>query len=403
MARIYPYQALMPPADKAQEIASLPYDVMNRAEAAAMAEGNPLSFLRVTRADLELPEEVDTHSDRAYAKAKLNLGKLRKQAPMVVDNAPSLYIYGMTWRGQTQYGVACAASVDDYDNDVIKRHEDTKPDKVYDRTRHIWDLRAHTGQVLLTCLPTDTLDALLRDSISEAPLFEVTSNDVNHVIWRVPETLTQPLVDEFAEMPALYVADGHHRAASASAVREHWREQQPDATGEEGYNRFPVVIVPADQMTILPYNRVVKGMNGLSKSAFLEALEEVFMVGRTSEMAPGARGRIHFYMRWQWYELWPRFEVGGKLDVSILQELVLNPLLGIEDPRTDPRIDFVGGIRGPEELVKLVDSEAFDVGFSMYPTAIEQLLTVADRGGRMPPKSTWFEPKLLDGLLVHTF
>ena len=409
MAVIHPFRALRPPAEKVRQVASVPYDVVNTEEARLLAEGNPLSFLHVSRPEIGLPEGTDIYSDAVYARAAENFRRLVAEAPLRHEAEPSLYIYRLTMGAHTQTGVACCASVDEYDNDLVRKHEKTRPDKENDRTRHVLELRAQTGPVFLTYRPDRRIDALVAAETTGEPLYDFTAEDgVRHTVWRAPAP--DQLVRAFREVPLLYIADGHHRAASASRARAALRAENPNHTGDEEYNRFLAVVFPADQMQILPYHRVVKDLNGRSREEFLAEVGARFDIteGANPE-GPGTPRHWHMYLDGRWYGL----KLSGTgvradtdpvaaLDVSLLQDNLLDPILGIKDVRTDKRIDFVGGIRGTPELQRLVDEGRAAVAFALYRTSIEDLLTVSDAGGIMPPKSTWFEPKLRDAILIHT-
>jgi len=406
MANIHPFQAVHPEPNNVQKIASLPYDVMSRSEAEEMAGNNDLNFLHVTRSEIDLPESVDPYDQQVYAKAKENYQALKSSGALQKDDTPALYIYALTWQGHTQTGIVAAASVDDYDNDVIKKHEKTRQAKEDDRTSHIVKTRAQTGPVFLTYRDRNSVDELVRKATEEQPLFNFTAeDDVEHTVWKVSEDLTKRLVSEFDKIDNLYIADGHHRAASASRAREEMAKTEGDDKNAS-YNRFLSVIFPAGQLQILPYNRTVKDLNGYTSESFLDALRDVMTVSKTDKTAPEKPLAFNMYLNGQWWQLSYEKSVEGlsvadRLDVAILQNNVLEPLLNITDPRTNDRIDFIGGIRGTKELEKLVDSGDAQVAFSMYPTTVEQLIEISDAGEIMPPKSTWFEPKLRDGLFVH--
>ncbi len=415
MAAIHPFRALRPPADKVNEVAAVPYDVVNTDEARALAEGKPHSFLRVSRPEIELPAGTDLYADATYAKAAENFQRLIRDCPLEIEAEPCLYLYRLRMGEHEQTGVAACVSVDEYDRGVIRKHEKTRPDKENDRTRHVLELRAQTGPVFLTYRPDRRIDALVAGvATSEEPLYDFTAEDgVRHTVWRVCSA--EQLVRCFEEVPLLYIADGHHRAASASRARATLRDKNEKHTGDEEYNRFLAVIFPADQMQILPYNRVVKDLNGMSEEEFLKQVGERFdITNDANPRGPGKSGHYHMYLGGKWHGL--TLKDGGKdegesggdedpvasLDVSVLQDNLLEPVLGIKDVRTDKRIDFVGGIRGTEELVRHVDEGRAAVAFALYRTSIEDLLRVSDANGIMPPKSTWFEPKLRDGILTHT-
>ena len=409
MAAIYPFRALRPPRERVGEVAAVPYDVVNTEEARALAADQPLSFLHVSRPEIDLPEGADLYAEETYAKAKENFDRLRREAPLEEESEPSLYLYRLVMGGHTQTGVAACVSVDEYDRDLIRKHERTRRDKEDDRTRHILTLRAQTGPVFLTYRPDRRLDALVEAETQGPPLYDFEAPDgVRHTLWRAPAP--EQLVRCFGEVPLLYIADGHHRAASASRARAALKEQNPNHAGAEEYDRFLAVIFPADQVQILPYNRVVKDLNGLTPEQFLAAVGEKFRLDADADpRGPRQGGHYHIYLAGRWYGL--TLTGGGAhdapdpvaaLDVSVLQDNLLDPVLGIKDVRTDKRIDFVGGIRGTEELARLVDSGRAAVAFALYRTSVEDLLRVSDAGGIMPPKSTWFEPKLRDGVLIHT-
>lgn len=407
MAIIRPFNALRPPAERAAQVAAVPYDVVNTAEARALAAGNPWSFLHVSRPEIDLPDGTPIYSDEVYAKAASNFEKLKKECPLESEETPSLYIYRLKMGGQAQTGIVACCSVDEYDRDIIRKHERTRRDKEDDRTRHILVLRAQTGPVFLTYRAQEKIDSLVAEALAaNPPLYDFVANDdIHHTIWRVPTY--DPLVEAFKEVPYLYIADGHHRAASASRARVELKDQGFGFIGNEEYNFFQCVLFPDNQLRILPYNRIVRDLNGLSQVDFLAAIKESFAITQNASPSPAQRNRWSMYLdgRWLGLELRePAKKSSGvveSLDVSILQERLLDPILGIKDVRTDKRIDFVGGIRGTEELERLVKEGKAAVAFSLYPTTIDDLLKVSDAGQIMPPKSTWFEPKLRDGLLSH--
>lgn len=410
MAAIYPFRALRPPLDRVEQVAAVPYDVVNTEEARALAAGNPLSFLHVSRPEIDLPEGTHIYADEVYERARANFERFKGDGTLVEEEAPSLYVYRLRMGGHTQTGIAAAFSVDEYDDDRIRKHERTRPDKENDRTRHILTLRAQTGPVFLTYRTDRRLDALVEAETKAEPLYDFEAPDgVRHTVWRAASA--EQLARCFAEVPLLYIADGHHRAASASRARAELRGKNPQHTGEESYNRFLAVVFPDEQMQILPYHRVVKDLNGRDEEEFLEAVRARFNVTDDAKReGPGKAGHWHMYLGGKWYGLNLRDDAArtlsddptAALDVSLLQNNLLDPVLGVADPRTDKRIDFVGGIRGTPELERLVDEGRAAVAFALYPTSIEDLLRVSDAGGVMPPKSTWFEPKLRDALLIHT-
>jgi uncharacterized protein (DUF1015 family) len=402
MAAIFPFAALRPTPEIVGRVAAVPYDVVNSAEAEALAAGEPLSFLRVSRAEIECPPGTPIYSDAVYAKAADNFDRLRRAAPLVVEPAPSLYIYRLHMGGHVQTGVAACFAVDEYARDLIKKHEKTRPDKEDDRTRHILTLRAQTGPVFLTYRGSSAVDAVVAQVTSGPALFDFTAVDgVRHEVWRVSDAHAAPLAAAFAAVPALYIADGHHRAASA------WRTHQAlvgEGPGE--HERFLAVAFPDAQMQVLPYHRVVRDLQGQTAEAFRAALAHRFTVTAGGPATPARKGIIAMYLDRAWWTVDlgtvpPGLTPDASLDVSRLQDGILTPLLGIADIRTDKRIDFVGGIRGTGELERLVDSGQFAVAFSLFPVSVDDLMRISDAGGIMPPKSTWFEPKLRDGVLSH--
>jgi len=407
MAVIRPFNALRPEASRAAQVAAVPYDVVNTEEARALASGNPWSFLHVSRPEIDLPDGTPIYSDEVYGQAVRNFDKLKTECPLEVEATPSLYLYRLIMGDQEQVGVVACCSIDEYDGDIIRKHERTRRDKEDDRTRHIMALRAQTGPVFLTYRAQPEIDSLVAGALQEnEPLYNFVANDdIRHTIWRVPNS--DALVEAFAEVPFLYIADGHHRAASASRARAELKEQGFSFIGSEEYNYFQCVIFPDNQLRILPYNRVVRDLNGMSAEEFLARVRQQFTVSDDGSPSPNARGNWSMYLNGRWYGLQLRDTsstpsgVVESLDVSILQDRLLDPILGIKDVRTDKRIDFVGGIRGTEELEKIVNEGKAAVAFSMFPTTIDDLLKVSDAGEIMPPKSTWFEPKLRDGLLSH--
>jgi uncharacterized protein (DUF1015 family) len=405
VAVIRPFSALRPPTDKAQEVASVPYDVVNTEEARAMAAGNPLSFLHVSRPEIDLPEGTDIYSDAVYRKAAENFQRMRAEGTLEEESTPSIYLYRLVMGEHEQIGVVACCSVDEYDQDIIRKHERTRRDKEDDRTRHILSLRAQTGPVFLTYRPNSTLDMMVMETTMADAIFNFAAPDgVEHTIWRVPDAVR--FVQAFREVPFLYIADGHHRAASASRARAELKAQNPAHDGDEEYNFFLAVLFPSDQLQILPYNRIVRDLNGLSEEDFLARVKERFNLTESAAPRPQSPGNWSMYLNGRWYGLSlqgaPPTDPIAALDVSVLQDNLLDPVLGIKDVRTDKRVDFVGGIRGTEELERLVRDGLAAVAFSMYPTTVDDLLRVSDAGGIMPPKSTWFEPKLRDALLIHT-
>lgn len=407
MAVIRPFRALRPQADRAESVASVPYDVVNTEEARALAQGNPLSFLHVSRPEIDLPPSTDIHSDIVYRKAVENFEKLIAECPMEKETEPSLYLYRLIMGDHTQIGIVACCSIDEYDNSTIRKHERTRRDKEDDRTRHMLMLKAQTGPVFLTYRHRPEIDELVSAAVSATPLYDITAPDsVRHTIWRLSDT--ESLVKSFESVPLLYIADGHHRAASASRARAELRDQSFAHTGKEDYNYFLTVIFPDSQVQILAYNRTVQDLNGLTQDQFLDTVKEQFTISENASPEPPERGNWSMFLAGKWYGLQlspattlPSGTVAA-LDVSILQDRLLDPILGIKDVRTDERVDFIGGLRGTKELERLVDEGKAAVAFSMFPTTVSELLMVSDANEIMPPKSTWFEPKLRDGLLIHT-
>ena len=407
MAVIRPFHALRPPVERAADVAAVPYDVVNSEEAARLAEGKPLSFLHVSRPEIDLPPGTDLYSDEVYAKAAENFERLLVEVPYETDLEAGLYLYRLRMGGHVQTGLVACCSVDEYDNDLIKKHERTRRDKEDDRTRHLLAVSAQTGLVFLTYRGREEIDREVERVTSGEPLYDFVAPDgIAHTMWKVPDA--PPFVEAFARVPALYVADGHHRSASASRARAECRAKNPDHTGGEPYNYFLAVVFPADQLQILPYNRVVRDLNGRTPDEVLAAARERFEVSEGADPSP-ARGEFSMYLGGRWYGLRPTAgsvdhdDPIASLDVSVLQDRMLAPVLGVEDQRTDKRIDFVGGVRGAGELERLVDSGRAAVAFSLHPTTVDDLMRIADAGEIMPPKSTWFEPKLRDGLVIHRF
>jgi uncharacterized protein (DUF1015 family) len=406
MATLRPFRALAPSPEAAASVASVPYDVVSTQEARSLASGKPLSFLHVSRAEIDLPDETNPYADAVYEKAAANFELLKRQAPLMQDDAQRLYLYRLRGEGREQTGVAGLCSIDEYDEDTIRKHERTRPDKEDDRTRHMIKLRAQTGPVFLTYRDRREIDDLVELAKRTAPFFNVTAADgVQHTVWRLDPAVTYRLSDRFRAVPLFYIADGHHRAASASRARQQMRQATPSSAGEQPYDFFLGVLFPARQVTILPYNRVVKDLGGRSAEEFLGALRGKMPVSAAASPSPLRRGEVSLYVAGRWYGLsLPPPESGdtiGSLDAELLQRHVLDPILGIHDVRTDKRIDFVGGVRGTGELERLVDSGKFAAAFSMFPVSLNELMAVSDAKQIMPPKSTWFEPKLRDGLLIH--
>jgi len=404
MAVIKPFRAIRPHNEYAAQVASKPYDVLNSEEARKEAGDNLISFLHVTKSEIDLPTDIDIHSEPVYEKAKENLQKLIQKKILFQDEKPCYYIYELAWKGRTQTGLVCVSSVQDYFNDVIKKHEFTRPEKEKDRIDHMRTIRAQTGNVFLACKDlkelNDVFDHWKQHNVAG---YSFTAADgVTHTIWVVDAIATIDVITNLfkEKVPFTYIADGHHRAASAAKVSQ-------ELTDSEEANYFLTTIFPANQLAILDYNRLVKDLNGLTEQEFLQKLNEEFSVEQaTTAVSPKGLHQFGMYLNNQWYQLTAKngsykTDPIGVLDVTILQENVLDKILNIKDPRTDIRIDFVGGIRGLAELEKRVNSGEMKVAFSLHPVTMQQLFDIADSGNVMPPKSTWFEPKLRDGLLTH--
>lgn len=409
MAVIRPFRCIRPNKEVASKVAALPYDVYNRQEAKKVVEGNPLSFLNIDRAETQFPDDVDLHDPQVYEKAREMLEDWTARGVLIGDEDECYYLYELTMDGRTQTGIVACASVDDYVNGVIKKHENTREDKELDRICHVDVTDAHTGPIFLAYRSDSDLNRIVEDIRRTESLYDFTSEDgIRHRVWKAAEPETVAAIrSRFEEIPALYIADGHHRAASAVKVGLKRRMEHPDYTGEEPFNYFLSVLFPDDQLMIMPYNRVVSDLNGLDKEEFLDRISRAFTVEKRGggALQPAEKHHAGMYLDGEWYELTAKPEILSDdpvkgLDVSILQDALLAPVLGIGDPRTDERIRFVGGIRGLGELERLVDGGR-GVAFSMYPTSIEELLAVADAGLLMPPKSTWFEPKLRSGIFIH--
>jgi uncharacterized protein (DUF1015 family) len=408
MATVHPFRALRPTPATAAAVSAVPYDVVSTPEARQLAAGNPLSFLHVSRPEIDMPDGTDPYADAVYKRATENFDKLKREAPLTAESEPSLYVYRLRMGNHEQTGIAGCASLDEYDRDVVRRHERTRRDKEDDRTRHMLALSAQTGPVFLTYRGRAEIDAIVEEAKNSPPLFDFTAPDgVAHAVWRIGGQEAGRLAEQFRPVPLLYIADGHHRAASAARARRELERKNPKHAGEEEYNFFLTVAFPAGQVRILPYNRVVKDLNGRTPAQLLDALKEKFPVSEDAPASPARKGDIGVYVAGRWYGL--RIPPGGvatggaisSLDAALLQEKILEPLLGIKDIRTDKRIEFVGGIRGTAELERLVDSGRFAAAFSLYPVSLDDLMVVSDANEIMPPKSTWFEPKLRDGLLIH--
>ncbi|HMM55590.1 MAG TPA: DUF1015 family protein [Candidatus Desulfobacillus sp.] len=410
MSLIKPFRGIRPAAGRAGEVAAPPYDVLSADEARVRAAGRPNSFLHVSKAEIDLPPEIDHYSAEVYAKSRENFLRMFADGVLAQDDAPCYYVYRLTMGDHVQTGLVAAASVADYNSNRIRKHEFTRPDKEDDRVRQIEALNAQTGPVLLAHPDAPEVDALLaRASAADADADLTADDGIRHAIWSIRDEATQQrLTALFDAMPALYIADGHHRSAAASRVAAARQARNPHPSGEEDYNHFLAVIFPRRQMRIFDYNRVVKDLNGLSTMGFLARLTDRFVVSVCApRYRPMQRGEFSLYLPGQWYRLTihqhliPHGDPVGRLDVSLLSDNLLGPVLGIKDLRRDKRIDFVGGIRGLEELERRVDSGEMAAAFALHPTGMEELMAVADEGSVMPPKSTWFEPKLADGLVSH--
>ena len=405
---VRPFAGLRPTPAFAAEVVAPPYDVLNTAEARVRAEGKPLSFLHVSKPEIDLPEGTDAYAPEVYAKAAENLARLIDDGVLVRDASPCYYVYRLTMGEHVQTGVVLGASVTAYDENRIRKHELTRPEKEDDRVRQIEAVGAQTGPVLLAHPPSTTIDAVLERVTTSTPAYDVTADDgIGHALWVVDgDADIQALTDAFNAMEALYIADGHHRSASASRVAATLREKHPDAGPDASWESFLTVSFPKDEMLILDYNRVVTHLNGMTADAFLERLGEAFAVQPAdAPVKPEKRREIGMYLEGQWYKLTLKVVTDDiaspskRLDVSLLTTHLLDPILGIQDLRRDKRIDFVGGMRGLAELERRVDSGEMAVAFAMYPTSMDELMDVAEAGEIMPPKSTWFEPKLADGMV----
>lgn len=408
-----PFRAYRPKTSLAKEVAALPYDVMNEQEAREMVRDLPHSFLRIDRAEVNLPENTDLHSALVYNTAKDLLEKKIEEGVYVQDEQPMFYIYRLIWKGRAQTGIAGLLSVEDYENDVVKKHEFTRPEKEEDRINHVETTAAHTGPIFITYRANRRINEITEAVTQKAPEVDITYEDgVTHQIWPIDRpVLNTEIVELFETIPAVYIADGHHRAASAVRVGQRRRDANPEHTGEEEYNYFLSVVFPDEELLILDYNRVVKDLNGLSEQEFLQKVEENFHVKpcpEDAELSPDVPTHFTMLLGKKAYRLEAKDGTFDKndpvysLDASILQENLLEPVLGIDDPRTSDRIDFIGGIRGSQGVLDRLDDD-MEVGFLMVPTSIEQLMRIADTGEVMPPKSTWFEPKLRSGLFIHRF
>ena len=408
MAVIRPFRAIRPVKEVAHLVASVPYDVVNKEESAELAKGNPISFLRVTRSEIEIDSKINAYSNEVYQKAKENYIRLKEEAPLKQEDKPCFYIYKLIMGDQQQVGIAATFSVEDYNNDIIKKHEKTRKEKEDDRTNHIITTEAQTGAVFLTYKDVEKINSLINKVMQENdPVYNFQSPDgIKHILWIVPNKQNDTIIKEIGKVNCLYIADGHHRAASASRAQKVKQENNPHHTGSEEYNFFLAVLFPAKQLNILPYNRVVHDLKQ-EPDVFIENVKKNFTIEKTESPNPPAKRTVAMYFEKQWYLLTPNKNVkagkslGDNLDVSIIQNYLLEPVFGITDPRTDHNVDFIGGIRGTAELERLVNNGKAAVAFSIYPLSVQDLIDISDAGEIMPPKSTWFEPKLRDGLVVH--
>ena len=410
MAELLPFHGLLPSAERAPMVAAVPYDVVNTREAAELAKDNPYSFLHVSRPEIDLEYGVDLHDEKVYRQAGEAFRKLCREVPLTADPGNHLYLYQLQMGDQVQTGIIGAASAAEYKAGIIRKHEKTRQDTEDDRTRHVMELRSHTGPAFFTYRGRADIDAAVAEELAKEPLFNFTAPDgIRHTLWRIDEAASEKLSELFRrEVPVFYIADGHHRSAAAARTAAECAPKNPNHTGREDYNYFLTVAFPADQLKILPYNRAVRTLNGHTPAVLLTMLSEKFQVNPAENGEVEKPGEFKFYLAHEWYIARPKFDLSKlnvieQLDVSILQDNVLAPLLGIDDPRTSKEIDFIGGIRGTKELVRLVDSKQYAIAFSMHATTVDQLMAIADAGEIMPPKSTWFEPKLRDGLVSHNF
>ncbi|MBQ9143051.1 MAG: DUF1015 domain-containing protein [Lachnospiraceae bacterium] len=409
MAVINPFCAYRPACGREAEIAALPYDVYNREEACEVVKNNPGSFLAIDRAETSFPKEVDTYDERVYAKAHELLWGWIKEGRFVQDEKPCYYLYEQVMDGRSQKGIVACASIDDYQNNIIKKHENTRADKEQDRINHVDICSAQTGPIFLAYRTNEAIQELVTEVVKTAPVYDFVSEDgITHRVWVIAADTDVALIQQtFAGIQEIYIADGHHRCASAVKVGLKRRAENPDYTGAEEFNYFLSVLFPADELSIMDYNRVVKDLNGLSEEEFLARIAEHFTIEKKGIEAyrPAKKGEFGMYLNDTWYCLTAHEDILSEdavkgLDVSLLQDYLLAPILNIQDPKTDKRIDFVGGIRGLQELERRVHKD-MTVAFSMYPTSIYELFGVADAGLLMPPKTTWFETKLRSGLFVH--
>lgn len=412
MAVLKPFKGIRPKKDIAQKVASKPYDVLNEKEAREEAEGNPFSFYHVIKPEIDFPDSIDHYAPEIYSKGIENFSRMMEQGIFFQDTKPCLYVYAQTMMGRTQYGLVGCASIDDYFNNIIRKHELTRPDKENDRKRHVRVSMLNYEPVFFSYHPVEAIDRIVEEVVAESPEYNFVADDgIGHIFWVIrDEKRINELTDLFSEVPATYVADGHHRTAAAALVGLELRKENPNHTGKEEYNYFLSVHFPDNQLHIMDYNRVVKDLNGMDRDTFLSAIAtsfEITALGTTAHK-PARLHEFGMYLEGKWYRL--RSKPGtfedhdpiGVLDVTILSRQILEPLLGIRDLRTDKRIDFVGGLRGLKELEKRVNSGEMKIAFSLFPVTMKQLTDIADSGKIMPPKTTWFEPKLRSGLVLHS-
>jgi uncharacterized protein (DUF1015 family) len=414
MAILRRFRAWRPNPGLEKDVASYPYDVLSSEEARDLAQDNPHSFLHVVKPEIDLPVGIDLYSQPVYDKAKENFQTFIRDGILIQERTPKLYIYRQTMEGLEQFGIVGCVSVEDYDSDVIKKHEHTRPAKERDRMTHVDVTNANAGPIFLTYKAKETINNLVAEVVKSAPVYDfIASDGIGHTVWVIEnDNISENIIKEFSEIDFLYVADGHHRSASAAKVANKRKEVNPGHSGKEEYNFFLAVLFPDEQLRILDYNRVVRHLNDHTEEELFRALDPIYTVENMGKepYKPQKKGEVGMYLDNMWYRLTIKPEIARadrddpvkSLDISVLQTNVLGPFFGIDDPRTSDDIDFIGGIRGLEELVRLVDSGKFRVAFAMYPVSIEELMNIADAGEVMPPKSTWFEPKLRSGLLVHT-
>ncbi len=411
MVVVRAFKGIRPKDELASKVASFPYDVINSKEARELAKGNPISFLHVNKPEIDLPEDINLYDDKVYQKGKENFNRMIEEGVLVQDEKPHLYIYRQIMNGHKQYGIVGCASADEYNSDIIKKHEFTRKAKEDDRTRHVIELNINAGPVFLTYRDNEKIDSLVAEVVKNAPEVDFTSEDgIQHTLWVIKDEKTNSELSETfkKDIPVLYVADGHHRSASAARAKAERMKTDPNPSADKEYNYFLSVFFPASQLKIMDYNRVLLTMNGLTKEEFMAKVTEKFEIVAENIPSPRMATEFGLYMDGKWITIkakegtYPSEDPVESLDVAILQNNLLNPVLGIGDPRVDNNIDFVGGIRGTKELEKRVNSGECTMAFSLFPTSIEQLMSVADAGKIMPPKSTWFEPKLRSGLVVHS-